>query len=152
MVLQRREHRGADDRPAQGLHAAQQHHDQGVHRTRNGQDVGKHAALGEGVEAPGEAGEHPGRGEGQPLVGAHVDADGAAAQGRIPGRAQGQAEGGEQQVAKGDNPAAAKHQGQPVEDGDALGPRRRPHAEDAVVAAGEGDPLHRDGPHDLGEG
>ena len=81
-----------------------------------------------------------------------VDADGFAAQRRVPRRPQRVAERREHDDAQDDDRERGNRQRQPVEGGGARRPFVRPDPQNAVVAAGHRDPLERDRPDDLRKG
>ena len=143
---------GADDGAGHGLHAAEQDGDQGVDRMRDGHVGGEDAAFGVGEDRAGQAGGGAGDGEGGQAQGADGKADGGGAQGGVAGCAQGEAEGGEEDAPEQQGAADAQGQGQPVHRGRFYGPALRPKSQNAVIAAGDVDPLEADGPGDLGEG
>ena len=138
--------------PVERLDTAQQHHDQPVGRLGDGDGRGRDAALGEGIDGAGQARRHARQHEGRPLEAAHVDADRLGAQRRIAAGAQGVAEGREQHAPQERDAGAAEDERQVVVDRLAGEPGRRPDAEQAVAAAGEGIPLEHDRPADLREG
>ena len=87
-----------------------------------------------------------------PVDARHVEADGLRAHRAVAAGAQGVAERREDDGAQRQHGRRAQDQREIVV-GDLAGrPRRRPHAQDAVVAAGQLDPLERHRPGDLREG
>src|SRR5205809_3930776 len=80
--------RGADRRAGQRLHATEQDHHERLDGDGNGERLREHAALEEHEDAAREPAEEAGDDEGQPLVSAHVDADGLRAARMIARRAQ----------------------------------------------------------------
>src|SRR5881628_2612490 len=77
--------RRAHGRARRRLHAAEQHHHEGLHRHRHRQEVREHAALEEHERAAGETAEEPRDDERQPLVEPDVDPDRLGAPGVIAG-------------------------------------------------------------------
>ena len=142
----------ADDRAGNRLDAAEQHHDQRIDRQRDAEAVRENAALEIGEQRAGKAGDGARDHEGGPLHALAVDADGFAAQRRIPRRAQRKAERREHDDPEHGDRERGDAERQPVEAGGTRRPFLRPDSQNAVVAAGHRDPLERDRPDDLRKG
>ena len=151
-VLQPRKRERADDRPGHGLHAAEQHHQQRIDRLGDRHVGREHAALEVGVEPAGDARRNRRDDERQPVDARHVEADGLRPHRAVAARAQRVAERREDDRAQREHGRRAQDQREIVVDDLARRPLRRPHAQDAVVAAGQLHPLERHRPGDLREG
>ena len=143
---------GAQDRPDEGVDAAQQHHDQHVGRFGPEGVLDVHAAVVHAEQRAGEAAERAGDDEGGPAHAPRVDADEARPHGILAHRHQ-----SEPECRMTDHPerrhAHGHHDQREVEVADVMGQHRRQlDAGEAVVAAGDLLPLEGNAPHQHGEG
>ena len=143
---------GAGQRAEERLHAAQQRDDQRLEGLGEVGEVGEDAAVVEGEEPAGHAREGARDDEGDQLVAAHVDADVAGAARVLAHRLERVAERRVDDGVQGQDAEGHDRQREVVVGGRRLEQARRPHVEQAVVAAGERLPLEDHGEDDLGEG
>src|SRR5207237_10631454 len=80
-----------------------------------------------------------------------IETNGVASQWRVARRPKGETKWGEYDEAERRNRQCGDADREPIEMRGACGPPLRPDAENAIIAAGNLDPLERDGPDDLRE-